>query len=138
MISVASADGNIRPGFEKLLARICEGSVGIVLSVEASRQARTGLPGTRSTHVRSIGSLARSGTHRMPQTFNHDPVERPDDRRRPDDTRQRAPYDRDRIRDARATRASHFATRIAWGLAGLAAIGLAGLGGFLLSTLGHG
>jgi len=39
---------------------------------------------------------------------------------------------------ARTTRASHLATRIAWGLAGLAAIGLAGLGGFLLSTLGHG
>src|SRR5262249_47030457 len=37
-----SADGIIRPGFEKLLARICEGRVGIVLSVEASRLARTG------------------------------------------------------------------------------------------------
>jgi hypothetical protein len=39
---------------------------------------------------------------------------------------------------ARATRASHLATRIAWGLASLAAISLAGIGGFLLSTLGHG
>jgi excisionase family DNA binding protein len=37
-----SADGVKRPGFEKLLARICEGSVGIVLSLEASRLARTG------------------------------------------------------------------------------------------------
>jgi DNA invertase Pin-like site-specific DNA recombinase len=37
-----SADGIMRPGFEKLLARICEGSVGIVLSLEASRLARTG------------------------------------------------------------------------------------------------
>jgi DNA invertase Pin-like site-specific DNA recombinase len=37
-----SADGIIRPGFERLLARICEGSVGLVLSIEASRLARTG------------------------------------------------------------------------------------------------
>ena len=37
-----SADGIIRPGFERLLARICEGSVGMVLSIEASRLARTG------------------------------------------------------------------------------------------------
>lgn len=39
---------------------------------------------------------------------------------------------------ARATRASRFATRIAWGLAILAAIGVAGVGGFLLAVLGHG
>lgn len=37
-----SADGVIRPGFERLLASICEGSVGMVLSIEASRLARTG------------------------------------------------------------------------------------------------
>ena len=37
---------------------------------------------------------------------------------------------------AKATRASRLAARIAWGLADLAAIGLAG--GFLLSTVGHG
>jgi excisionase family DNA binding protein len=37
-----SADGIMRPGFERLLARICDGSVGMVLSSEASRLARTG------------------------------------------------------------------------------------------------
>ena len=37
-----SADGIARPGFEKLLARICEGGVGAVLSIEASRLARNG------------------------------------------------------------------------------------------------
>jgi DNA invertase Pin-like site-specific DNA recombinase len=37
-----SADGVARPGFEKLLARICEGGVGAVLSIEASRLARNG------------------------------------------------------------------------------------------------
>ena len=37
-----SADGIARPGFEKLLARICEGTVGAVLSIEASRLARNG------------------------------------------------------------------------------------------------
>ena len=31
-----------RPGFEKLLAAICEGRVGAVLSLEASRLARNG------------------------------------------------------------------------------------------------
>lgn len=37
---------------------------------------------------------------------------------------------------ARATQASRLATRIAWGLAILAATGLAGLSGFLLAALG--
>src|SRR5215470_6495634 len=37
-----SADGTMRPGFERLLARVCEGSIGMVLSIEASRLARTG------------------------------------------------------------------------------------------------
>jgi DNA invertase Pin-like site-specific DNA recombinase len=38
-----SADGvAARPGFERLLARICEGGVGAVLSIEASRLARNG------------------------------------------------------------------------------------------------
>jgi DNA invertase Pin-like site-specific DNA recombinase len=36
------ANGLIRPGFERLLARVCEDSVGMILSVEASRLARTG------------------------------------------------------------------------------------------------
>ena len=37
-----SAGGTIRPGFQKLLATICEGRVGAVVSLEASRLARNG------------------------------------------------------------------------------------------------
>lgn len=37
-----SGGGSERPGFEKLLAAICEGGVGAVLSIEASRLARNG------------------------------------------------------------------------------------------------
>jgi len=37
-----SASGIARPGFEKLLAAICEGRVGAVVSIEASRLARNG------------------------------------------------------------------------------------------------
>src|SRR5437870_9662530 len=37
-----SGAGARRPGFEKLLAAICEGRVGAVFSVEASRLARNG------------------------------------------------------------------------------------------------
>lgn len=39
---------------------------------------------------------------------------------------------------ARAERASRAAVRVAWGLGSLVAIGLAGLGGFLLAGLAHG
>jgi DNA invertase Pin-like site-specific DNA recombinase len=37
-----SGSGITRPGFEKLLAAICEGRVGAVVSIEASRLARNG------------------------------------------------------------------------------------------------
>lgn len=37
-----SGGGIARPGFEKLLATICEGRVGAVVSIEASRLARNG------------------------------------------------------------------------------------------------
>jgi DNA invertase Pin-like site-specific DNA recombinase len=37
-----SAGGVNRPGFERLLAAICEGRVGAVLAIEASRMARNG------------------------------------------------------------------------------------------------
>jgi DNA invertase Pin-like site-specific DNA recombinase len=37
-----SGSGVARPGFEKLLAAICEGRVGVVVSIEASRLARNG------------------------------------------------------------------------------------------------
>src|SRR5215813_5440700 len=43
MISAAQGTvGQPAPGFEKLLAAICEGRVGAVLSLEASRLARNG------------------------------------------------------------------------------------------------
>ena len=37
-----SAGGVARPGFERLLAAICSGEVGAVVSIEASRLARNG------------------------------------------------------------------------------------------------
>jgi DNA invertase Pin-like site-specific DNA recombinase len=37
-----SGAGAVRPGFERLLAAICAGRVGAVLSIEASRLARNG------------------------------------------------------------------------------------------------
>src|SRR3984893_2147680 len=37
-----SGSGVSRPGFEKLLAAICEGRIGVVISIEASRLARNG------------------------------------------------------------------------------------------------
>ena len=37
-----SAGGVARPGFERLLAAICSGKVGAVVSIEASRLARNG------------------------------------------------------------------------------------------------
>ena len=41
-ISDGRGGGTARPGFERLLVAICEGRVGIVLAVEASRFARNG------------------------------------------------------------------------------------------------
>jgi len=37
-----SGDGQVRPGFERLLAAICAGTAGAVLAIEASRLARDG------------------------------------------------------------------------------------------------
>jgi excisionase family DNA binding protein len=37
-----SGDGQLRPGFERLLAAICAGAAGAVLAIEASRLARNG------------------------------------------------------------------------------------------------
>jgi DNA invertase Pin-like site-specific DNA recombinase len=37
-----SGSGQLRPGFERLLAAICAGSAGVVLAIEASRLARNG------------------------------------------------------------------------------------------------
>jgi DNA invertase Pin-like site-specific DNA recombinase len=37
-----SGSGIVRPGFERLLAAVCRGAIGVVLSIEASRLARNG------------------------------------------------------------------------------------------------
>jgi len=37
-----SGSGTLRPGFERLLGLLCDGEVGVVLSIEASRLARNG------------------------------------------------------------------------------------------------
>src|SRR6266704_3424974 len=37
-----SGSGTLRPGFERLLSLLCDGEVGAVLSIEASRLARNG------------------------------------------------------------------------------------------------
>ena len=56
-----SGSGVKRPGFERLLAAICEGTVGAVVSIEASRLARNG----RDWHTllefcALVGSLIRT------------------------------------------------------------------------------
>jgi DNA invertase Pin-like site-specific DNA recombinase len=40
-----SGSGAHRPGFERLLAALCEGNVGAVFCIEASRLARNGRDG---------------------------------------------------------------------------------------------
>jgi hypothetical protein len=63
-----SGGGIVRPGFEKLLAAICERRVGAVLSIEASRLARNG----RDPLSFSGGlSCAQRATTRMPNTTIH-------------------------------------------------------------------
>ena len=37
-----SGSGTLRPGFERLLGLLCDGEIGAVLSIEASRLARNG------------------------------------------------------------------------------------------------
>ena len=37
-----SGGGTVRPGYDRLLAAVCRGEVGVVLSLEASRLARNG------------------------------------------------------------------------------------------------
>ena len=41
-LGISAAGAAQRPGFERLLARVCEGAPGAVLAVEASRLARNG------------------------------------------------------------------------------------------------
>ncbi len=50
-----SGGGTSRPGFDRLLVAICEGRVGIVLSLEASRLARNGGTGDGARTVSGFG-----------------------------------------------------------------------------------
>lgn len=64
-----SGSGIARPGFEKLLARICEGRVGAVVSIEASRLARPSrackhaLPGSEWPRLAHAAGVLRPGFH---------------------------------------------------------------------------
>jgi len=63
-----SAGGTIRPGFQKLLAAICEGRVGAVVSLEASRLARNG----RDWHT-LLGFCGLVGTLIVDEDATYDP-----------------------------------------------------------------
>lgn len=52
-----SGGGIARPGFDRLLAAICDGRVGATLSIGASRLARNG----RDWHTLSLGRLLPAG-----------------------------------------------------------------------------
>src|SRR6202035_1535676 len=62
-----SGSGVTRPGFERLLAAICEGRAGAVFAIEASRLARNGRPGVLRPARGGAGSIACPG-RRTPQT----------------------------------------------------------------------
>jgi DNA invertase Pin-like site-specific DNA recombinase len=69
-----SGAGTRRPGFERLLAAICEGRVGAVLSLEASRLARNG----RDWHT-LLGFCGLVGTLIVDEDGVYDPAS-PNDR----------------------------------------------------------
>ena len=62
-----SGGGTVRPGFERLLAAICEARVGAVLAIEASRLARNG----RDWHtlIEFCGLVERSSSTRTECTI---------------------------------------------------------------------
>jgi hypothetical protein len=67
-----SSSGASRPGFERLLAVICEGRIGAVFAIEASRLARNGrdwhtitVATSQSTHRAKV-DLALSGAAALP------------------------------------------------------------------------
>jgi DNA invertase Pin-like site-specific DNA recombinase len=62
-----SGGGIARPGFERLLAAICDGRVGAVLAIEASRLAATAATGTRSSS--SVDWSAPSSSTRTESTI---------------------------------------------------------------------
>src|SRR6516165_4988574 len=62
-----SGSGQLRPGFERLLAAICAGTAGAVLAIEASRLARNG----RDWHTRrgADGRLEQDPDRRIRETL---------------------------------------------------------------------
>ena len=69
-----SGGGVARPGFEKLLAAICEGRVGAVVSIEASRLARNG----RDWHtLLEFCGLVRHAHPRRGRRLRSSPSQRP-------------------------------------------------------------
>ena len=75
-----SGGGVARPGFEKLLAAICEGRVGAVVSIKASRLARNGRDwhtllefcGLVGTTHRRQGRRLRSAPSQRPTAARHE------------------------------------------------------------------
>ena len=63
-----SGSGIARPGFEKLLAAICQGRVGAVVSIEARGSPATAATGTRCWS--SAAWLARSSSTKMASTIH--------------------------------------------------------------------
>ena len=75
-----SGGGIARPGFERLLAAICDGRVGAVLAIEASRLARNGRDwhtliefcGLVGTHHRRRGRNLRSSPSQRSAAARHE------------------------------------------------------------------
>ena len=75
-----SGGGVARPGFEKLLAAICDGRVGAVVSIEASRLARNGRDwhtllefcGLVGTLIARRGRRLRSASSQRPPAARHE------------------------------------------------------------------
>ena len=80
-----SGGGIARPGFERLLAAICDGRVGAVLAIEASRLARNGRDwhtliefcGLVGTIIVDEDGILRSSASQRPAVARH---ERDDER----------------------------------------------------------
>ena len=95
----SGAGTELRPGFEKLLLAVCEGRVGAVFSIEASRLSRNGrdwhtlldstradrrqiesdnrnceVAVTRRADRRCVGWLCRRGDRRLPACWRADDV----------------------------------------------------------------
>ena len=60
-----SGGGIARPGFERLLATICDGRVGAVLAIEASRLARNAARCGRSRALDNFDRFAHTQLHKQ-------------------------------------------------------------------------